>query len=137
MFLTDEEFRAHVSGAVKTGLSDMAGYWDSLCQKAHESAYFDVRGALLARGFTAAQVDQWPRGAEYERDIGLYWVGIRSDLMENDLERLKLLDRRQELMTVMVELPNGQPQDPTGPPQLIYVGLLDDSCDRWTRNTPL
>lgn len=142
MFLTDIEFRKVVAGALKVREQELAGYWDQIAQDAHGRAYKQVRGALLARGFTAAAVDNWDRGAEFEHDLGLFWCMVLGDWPSRDLEQIKLLDRRKELETVPVELDTGVPQEPTGTPSRMAAGRFNTTDtvygdDRWTRDTPI
>lgn len=143
MFLSDTDFRATVAAALKVDPANLARYWDAELQRCHESAYKDIRGALLVRGFTAAQADAWDRGAEFERDIGLYWACVRGiGAMALDPVALDRLDRRAELMTVMVEVAGGATQNPAATPGRISAGMLgttdaDGNHDRWTRHTRL
>jgi hypothetical protein len=142
-FLTDTEFRQSLADTLKVNAAELGGYWDRLCQEAHLSAYRDVRGALLMRGFAPGQIDQWDRGAEFERDLGLYWALVRgSNVHSFDQTAIDRLDRRKELETVMVELAGGAPQVPAGTPPRIEFGVLsttdaDGNDDRWTKDTPL
>jgi len=138
VFLTDSEFRQALADTLKVDVAKLGAYWDRQCKQAHESAYLDVRGALLARGFTATQADSWARGAEFERDIGLYWAFVRGMGVHNiGSEFIDRLDRRVELQTVMVEIASGAPQEPAGTPPRIDFGTLVTTEDRWTRETVL
>lgn len=143
MFLTDSDFRTALAGALKVDAADLAKYWDLQCQQAHESAYLDIRGALLVRGFTATQVDLWDRGGEFERDIGIFWACVRG-LASAALDPVALdrLDRRAELMTVLVEVAGGAPQEPAATPGRIVAGMfsttdVNGDDDVWTRDTEL
>lgn len=147
MFLTDDDVRQSVAGLLKMDVAGLAGYWDRLVKECHASAYYDVRGALLQRGFTAAQVDAWDRGAEFERDLTLYWCLVRGGLQVHAIsaEQLDRLDRRKELETVLVETA-AAPQPPAQEPGRIVSGVLATSYvtadgvtveDRWTRDTVL
>lgn len=138
MFLSDSEFRQALADTLKIDVAKLGSYWDRQCKQAHESAYLDVRGALLARGFTAAQADSWARGAEFERDIGLFWALVRGMGVANiGSEFIDRLDRRAELQTVMVEIASGEPQEPAGTPPRIDYGVLNTSNDEWTKETVL
>lgn len=147
MFLTDADVRLAVAGTLKVDPADLAGYWDDLIRQCHQSAYWDVRGALLQRGFTAAQVDAWDRGAEFERDLTIYWCLVRGGTLVPALsaEALDRLDRRAELAAVLVETA-AAPQPPARTPGQIAAGVLADTytdaagavrTDRWTRDTVL
>lgn len=141
MFVSDSTFRLAVAAALKMDVADLGAYWDAQAQRAHQSAYLDIRGALLARGFTAAQVDAWARGEEFEHDIGLFWALVRGGRPAHITEEmLAALDRRAELATVTVEIDSGTPQTPSTVPGRIVAGVLatvdaDGNDDRWTRDT--
>jgi len=136
MFLSDSEFTTHVAASLKVASSDLASYWSEIAGKAHQSAYYDIRGALINRGFSAAQVDAWERGAEFERDIGLWWAIIRGGRPAHiDDQMMEALDRRMELKTVAVEVSSGAAQEPGGNQSNIVSGTLDTTTDRWTKDT--
>jgi hypothetical protein len=144
MFLVDKDFRQALADTLKVDVADLGSYWDRQCQQAHNSAYLDIRGALLARGFLSAQIDTWDRGAEFERDIGLYWALVRgAGVHQFDPTFVDRLDRRAELMTVMVEMVGGDPEPPAGDPGRISFGMLNTTDpvtgadDKWTRDTPV
>lgn len=144
MFLTDSDFRQSVADTLKMNVSALSAYWDRLAVEAHTTAYKDIRGALLARGFSAAQIDAWDRGQEFERDLGLYWALVRgAGLHQYQREFVDALDRREELKAVHVETIAGAPQDPSGSPAKISSGRFDTTDpttgeeDTWTRSTPL
>lgn len=142
-FLTREEFRQSLADTLKVSVSDLGSNWDRQCEEAMRSAYLDIRGALVQRGFTAAQVLAWERGAEFQRDIGHYWALVRSGAaVPMDDRILERLDRRKELMTVVVEIDTGVPQAPAYSPPRVQVGKIgsvdsDGNEDFWTKDTPV
>ena len=147
MFLTDDDVRQSVAGLLKMDVAGLAGYWDRLVKECHASAYYDVRGILLQRGFTSAQVDTWDRGAEFERDLTLYWCMVRGGTIvpAASSEQLDRLDRRKELETVLVESA-AAPQPPAHDPGRISHGVMAttytdadgvEQTDRWTKDTVL
>ena len=106
MFLEDDEVLSAVAITLKKTPDELVGsapYWAALVQQAHVSAYQDVVGRLLARGFSKGQVDAWDRGAEFERDLTVFWALTRGGMLEafSDLS-MKPMDRRKELDTVQV-----------------------------------
>lgn len=142
--MADKDFRQDLADTLKIDVADLGAYWDRLCKQSHESAYLDIRGALLARSFTVGQIDSWGRGAEFERDIGLYWALVRGARVHNiGGDEIERLDRRAELLTVMVELDSGAVQEPAGEPARISYGVLSTTNlstgedDPWTRETVL
>lgn len=143
MFLDPKDFRQATADTLKVNVAELGEYWDRLCEQAQQSAFRDIRGALITRGFTAAQVDTWDRGEEFERDIGLYWVLIRGAGVQRlySSEDIAKLDRREELKTTLVEIASGAPQDPAAVPAKIsggqFVTEIDGVADRWTKDTVL
>ncbi len=138
MFLTDIAFRQTIADVLKTDVSKMAPGWDRVCQDAHETAYKDIRRALLARGFSAAAIDAWDSGEEFERDIGVWWAMNKAraaGLCKITTEDIQPFDRREELKTVFVETSAGVPQLPSGTPPAIAAGRFDTTNDTWTRET--
>ena len=138
MFLTVDQMKQAIADTLKVDLSALEAYWTNLATECNRSGYLDVRGALLKRGFLAAQVDAWDRGAEFQRDIGLYWAFVRGVGLHNyDQSFIDKLDRRKELETVMVEIDGGATQLPSGTPAQIGGGVMTTIYDTWTRDTPI
>lgn len=143
MFNDPTILRQTVAAALKVDPASLAPYWDNEILRCQESAYKDIRGALLTRGFLAPQVDAWDRGMEFERDLTLFWALARGyGGVPQDMTQLETLDRRKELLTVHVEIAGGTTQVPTASPGRISAGMIenldaDGNCDRWTRHTRL
>lgn len=142
-FITREDFRQSLADTLKVSVPELGANWDRQCEEAMRSAYLDIRGALIQRGFTAAQISLWERGAEFQRDIGLYWALVRSgSTVPMDDRILERLDRRKELMTVVVEIDSGEPQVPAYSPPRVQVGVIGNTDangneDRWTKDSPV
>jgi hypothetical protein len=101
--LSDQEAAGVVADALKKSLSDLESYWASIAARANVSAYQEVLGSLLARGFTLAQADAWDRLLEFVSDQMLFFSLVRGGVLEAfSSEYLKLIDRREELKTVQV-----------------------------------
>ena len=72
-FITSGQLKTRVANALKVDENDLPGNWDQTIEDAATDAYREIVGKLMARGFTQAQIDAWDRGAEFQRDIGLFW----------------------------------------------------------------
>ncbi|MCX7664395.1 MAG: hypothetical protein N2112_02490 [Gemmataceae bacterium] len=137
-FLTDAELKTSLAATLKVDESSLAAYWDTLITECNQAAYLDVRGGIIQRGFSSAQADAWDRGKEFQRDIGLYWLLVKgAGLHEYDQKFIMLLDRREELKSVLIELAGGANQTPAGDPSTSIFNRLDTTNDRWTLETPL
>jgi hypothetical protein len=116
------------------GSADLADFWTNIISDSLNSAYLDIVSALMARGYTKAQVDAWDRGSEFETDIGLYWCLVKgAGLHGYDSTYIKLLDRRKELETVLLLDGSSllETSTETGTPG---YGNLDDTNDQFRRD---
>jgi hypothetical protein len=84
----------------KAGLEE-PNSWDSIITDANDSATTYVLNALLARGYTIAQVQQWDALKPFVVDIAEFWALVKGGCTKAyDPTFIQLLDRRQELLTV-------------------------------------
>ncbi len=72
--------------------------YDDVLEGALVKANSAVDGALLGRGYSAAQAQAWDRRAEFVTDLAVFWAlatgGLFADLDQAVLDRF---DRRKEL----------------------------------------
>lgn len=81
---------------------DLLPFWTSIANAANTAAYWDIVGAFMERGYSRSVIDQWDRGEEFQRSIGLWWcleTGLSQDTQSYHPEALTeyKLDRRPEL----------------------------------------
>ena len=100
----------------------LKAYWNSIVTAANAKAYLTILTALQNRGWRYDVVNQWDRGVEFQRSIGI-WYAIQevASLAPDKYSHVALtaLDRREELKTTNLTI-NGVWQDPTeiyGQPQ--------------------
>jgi acetylglutamate synthase len=95
-----------------------------------DEAYQEIVTVLTDRGYTAAQIAAWDRGAEYNRKIGvclsLTNIGINHEIDEQRLDRV--CKCREELLTIPI-LIDGVLVDPTGDAAGYGHGTMDTSED--------
>lgn len=80
----------------------------TMITEAHDAAYNEILGKLLARGFTLAQIAAWDQGPFYERKISLFFVATDNAALFNyDDKFIKLMDLRADLKSVLVSSGGG------------------------------
>lgn len=95
-FISDATLRRAVASAI--GDDDLASKWDELITAANQAAANEIYTALAAKTFTAAQIQQWDRRVEFNRSLGLFFVGIDGGFMTTYSPTwVEFHDRRKEL----------------------------------------
>lgn len=103
MFVAQSVIKADIAGALKVAAGDLPDWWDDVIPRHHLAAYQEIVGALVKRGYTKAQVDDWDRGAEFERSIALYFAFSSPQGQGTfDVNTIKLWDKRPDLKDVQV-----------------------------------
>ena len=97
-FISDAQLRKAVASAVGVDVSELADRWDELISAANEAAANEIVTKLSARGFTVGQIDAWDRRAEFNRSLGLFFVGSDAGFMTAySPVWVEMHDRRPEL----------------------------------------
>lgn len=99
------DVKQRVADALKLASpDDLAPWWTGVCTSGLASAGTDVRGVLLARGFTVAQLTDWPDLDSYVSDQAVYWSAVNGGMLEAfDSKFMEKLEKRFEtLKTVAV-----------------------------------
>lgn len=130
-FVTDAVVLGRVSDLLGVNVSNLPPKWQTLVQNSNTSAYQEILGRLITRGYTPAQINAWDRGAEFQTDLALFWTLTKGGGLANYSDVfLKALDRRKDLDTVILFV--GQQWKATGDtPGTIGSGALDGSRDRF------
>lgn len=115
-FITTAELETEIAAALKlAAAADLQTFWDTVIARVNVSAYQEIVGQLIRRGYTKAVIDTWDRGAEFQRDLGLYFAFTSPQgAGAFDTKTLAQWDRRKELETVIVFV-SGAPVKPTDP----------------------
>lgn len=135
MFCTVAEIHAAFKDELKIKASvTLAEHWQTIVVRAHTSGYWDIVNALLKRGYSKAQIDQWDRGEEFEKDLACFWslaraAGQNPDAFNGEyLAQGKLLDRRPELAEVVFTI-GGVLVHPDGTYGQVTTGPFDTGED--------
>lgn len=115
----------------QAGTSSLPAQWTNIANQAQTWAYQEIVSVLSGRGFTAAQIAAWDRGAEFELDLSLFRALSRGHMLGAMADApflLKTFDRRPELLTVIYTT-GGAIQDPQGTAGLPNFGDVDTSDD--------
>lgn len=95
-----------------------------------DEAYQEILTALASRGYTAAQIAAWDRGAEYNRKIGvclfLTYDGVNHEVDEQRLDRV--CKCREELLTIPIMV-DGEIVEPESSSAAIGHGVVDTATD--------
>lgn len=136
-FTTDATVKADVQRALHlANANDLPPIWDGIVSKSRVRAYGDIVSGLVGRGFTYTVIAAWDRGAEFERDLALWWALNEGAALGAYPDKiLDKLDRRPELATVIVTNTEGGVPVLKGSGQ-IGRGALDDSDSIFKRQSP-
>lgn len=139
MFIADLQLQTEVAALQKLadGGAALTANSMTVIKSANAAAYGCIVRALIARGYTKAQVDAWDSGAEFQRSIGLYFYFV-SPLSQTgeDAEVIKMLDRRKELKTEAVTNSYVLISPAPGQPGQVAVGAFDQSADMFVWPDP-
>ncbi len=132
-FITDAQLTTALEACLKVTAGALASTtWPAIVTASNLSAYQEIVGALTERGYTLTQIATWDRGGEFETDIGLFWCLTKgAGLHGNDPTFIFKLDRRAELKDVPVLLAGLE----AAPGTVVGFGVLDTTCDRFTKHT--
>lgn len=104
-FITSDQLKTALLAQIGVSNSDLpAKYTDSILAEAVQISYQQICSALVARGYSKAQIDTWIQGVEFNTDQGVYWCLVKGNQLEPVAEGVVAswarLDRRPELATV-------------------------------------
>lgn len=101
--ITDLAVSAGLAAVLKIDEGDLPDYYSALIGQAHLAAHQTIVGILLGRGFLREQIDGWDRLAEFELDLSLWNILVRTGAYQSmDPTAVRTLDRRAELAEVVV-----------------------------------
>ncbi len=108
MYVTDQQILTDLAGILKaadvTALLTKGPWWSSVVALRHATVYQDIIQALVARGYTQAQIDAWDAGPTYERVLTVYWClvdnGVLSEAGAAFLEKAERYLKALDLVTL-------------------------------------
>lgn len=135
-FVTDAELRNEIASRLKVDGVDLSDAdWVPNVSSSNKAAYADIIGALLARGYTAAQIATWDARKTFQLHQGMFWALYGAKGADDpDSERWAKFDRREELKTVALVAGGVIITDPAKAGAVSY-GTLNTDADRYVRDT--
>ncbi len=128
-YSTDDEVLDDAAATLKTQRSNLPAWWAVVVTRVRTSAYQEIYGRLLNRGFTPAQIIAWDRGNEFERSIALFFAySTPQGIGVFDKEAVSTFDRRKELHTVLVSN-GGEWVTPGSTPGNVTGGSFKETAD--------
>jgi hypothetical protein len=71
-WITDTQLKEAVAGALGLASAhDLPSHWDQVVEWANRDAYKRIRSALMGRGFTDDQLDEWEARTEWNERVGI------------------------------------------------------------------
>ena len=103
-FNTDVQIRRALLGVLQLKNDEdlPEQYGETIIKDSLRSANQEIYAKLLDRGYSAAQIEDWDRGVEFERDLALFWCLVKGGALSIEDTRMRALDRRKELDEVGV-----------------------------------
>ena len=127
MFVQDATLLGQIQSALAVPELDAGTPWQAIAHYANIAAYGQIRAALARRGFSAAQIDAWDDGEQYQLDLGLFWALSKAGSTKDyDRKFIESFDRRKELATVFVTT-GGVAVSPATP--RVAVGSMAQTVD--------
>ena len=133
MFAADSVILSDLADALKQDVGNLQSYWANIVQRCHTRAYGEIVSALLARGYSAAQIASWDDGASYERDMTLWYCAMSPQGQGVfDKESVGAWNVREQVATIILRV-SGTFVDPiAGGPGTVGYGLGNVSNDIFT-----
>lgn len=103
-------------------------YGETIIEDSRRAANSEIYAALLGRGYSAAQIEDWDRGIEFERDLTLFWCLVKGGALSIEDARMRALDRRKELAEVAVTV-GGELANAGDYEGVVNTGLLETDFD--------
>jgi hypothetical protein len=103
-------------------------YGETIIEDSRRAANQEIYSVLLGRGYSDAQIEDWDRGIEFERDLALFWCLVKGGALVIEDTRMRALDRRKELQEVSVTVGGvlANAGDYSG---VVSTGLLETDFD--------
>lgn len=133
-FIDEAKLKTRVQAMLKQlNIADVASHYEVHIADSVEAAYQEIVSAFLARGLTKAQADTWARGAEFNIDLGLFWVFTKAAGLHDFPDTwINKLDRRAELATVFLADEDGEVIEPEDAAPVLHGTIKQHHLDNVT-----
>ena len=105
-FLEDNYLEEIVKDVLGKHALESASRWVSITASSNRAAQGNIRQALMARGYTLAQILAWDDVESFNEHLTVFWAlvagGATQSTDQQTIELIKLMDRRAELATVTI-----------------------------------
>lgn len=133
-WITDDELEAALKGALGIDPdAPLPPHFEKVVPWANRQAYYAVRAALIGRGFTADQVDDWEQREEFNERLGVCFAikraAMRGEGYDTQAAVEDCKEAVEELKTVAVVVDGEKAVPENG---RVSYGSFDTSTDRFT-----
>ncbi len=134
MYYTDSQILQALANRLNvTSAGQLPARWNEIVSSTHSTAYREILGKLLARGFSQAQVDAWDDLATYERELSMFLALSEAGTEASyEADTLRTLDRRRDLLTVELFI-GGVWQQPAASPNSLPGQAMTGQQDTHSR----
>lgn len=137
-WITDAVLKsAYASRRQFASSSSLPDHASDAAAAANASAYGRIRGILLGRGFTAAELDAWDDREQWNTDVGITFLEWKTG--DGDA-RLQAWEELKALLEMLEELPiviDGEVVTPSGSGARVGTGDFDTTDDTFTPDSVL
>lgn len=134
-FLTDAQVKNALAGLLHSSPKDVPEVWNEIIASSHTAGYKGAFRILRNRGYTAAQIATWDDGAEFERDISLYWCLVKgAGLHSFDDTFISKLDRRTELEDAPILIGDDLPDPADASSEPVSYGAMSTTNERFSQD---
>jgi hypothetical protein len=136
-FVSTSDAQTAVAGVLKVAFADLPSYWTGVVADSQVSAYQEIEAQLLDRGYILSQVLLWDRGAEFEKDLTIFWALTRGGGLSGmyDDRFIKMFDRRKDLATVAIAISGKYVSPSSDSPGGITTGARSTTGDVFAQPT--
>lgn len=132
-YITDAALLASVAarlGSTSATITADSPHEVVIVGECNTEAYNEVRARLIARGYTAAQVDAWDRAAEFNRRVGVcFALRALAIFRETDLKALEMICTCLDDLDTVTLTEDDEPIEPASDSGGISSGALSNDLD--------